>query len=328
MRSLAAMGLSPTSHQVAHRDAAQRRDVRGPPQPAQTVDGGVHQVVRVARPEALGEDVLHARRLEHRPHSGARDDARAGRRRLEQHTPRAEVSEDLVRNRATARQRDREHLLLGGFTRLADRVGHLVGLAEADTDSSLLIADRHDRIEREPTTALHHLGAAVHADHALHELRFGRFGASHDAPLELQSAGARAVGQRLDSTVIEVATAVEAHLADAAGLGALREQLADRGAHRHAPLAIDARLQIVAARGGGERDSAHVVDDLGIDVRRAAEHREAWALLRAPHLLARPQVTDLPPLVLVVPTTHVAAPAALPALRRMYSPSYLMPLPL
>src|SRR5262249_44909392 len=176
--------------------------------------------------------------------------------------------------------------------------------------------------------ALHHLGAAVHADDALHELRLGRFGASHDAPLELKPAGARAVGQRLDPTMIEIAAPVEAHLVDAPGLGALREQLADRGAHRDTTLALDARVHVVAARSRGQGDSPHVVDDLRVDVRRAAEHRQTRALFRAPHLLTRPQVTDLPPLVLVVPTAHVAAPAALPALRRMYSPSYLMPLPL
>ncbi len=47
-------------------------------------------------------------------------------------------------------------------------------------------------------------------------------------PLEIQSAFARGVGQRLDAAVIEVAAAVEDHVLDALFLRALGDQLADR----------------------------------------------------------------------------------------------------
>src|SRR5262249_56925973 len=43
---------------------------------------------------------------------------------------------------------------------------------------------------------------------------------------EFETAFARGIGQRLDAAVVEIAAAVEHHLADPLGLGALRHQLA------------------------------------------------------------------------------------------------------
>src|SRR5438094_358628 len=83
------------------------------------------------------------------------------------------------------------------------------------------------------------------------------------------------------------------------------------------------------ARSRRQRGAANVVDDLRVDVLRAPEHGEARPLAVAAHPLADPVAADAPPLVLVVLAAHVVAPAAvLPALRRMYSFSYLIPLPL
>ena len=60
--------------------------------------------------------------------------------------------------------------------------------------------------------------------------------------LELQSAGASAVGERLDAPVVEVAAAIEGHLYDALLLRALSEKLADRGLAPTLPLPVEHRL--------------------------------------------------------------------------------------
>ena len=49
------------------------------------------------------------------------------------------------------------------------RVGDFVRLAETHAHAPVSVTHGHDRVEREPAPALHHLGAAVHLDHALLE---------------------------------------------------------------------------------------------------------------------------------------------------------------
>src|SRR5919198_2773650 len=101
--------------------------------PAEGVDGRLQHVVRVVRAQGLGEDVLHAGRLEHRPHGAAGDDARARHRRLQEYPARAEVTRDLAGN-GRLPQRHEDQILLRVLDRLADRLRHLVGLAEPDAD--------------------------------------------------------------------------------------------------------------------------------------------------------------------------------------------------
>src|SRR5262245_35137144 len=147
--------------------------------------------------------------------------------------------------------------------------------------------------------------------------------------LELQAAGARAVGERLHAPVIEIAAAIEADLLDTALLRALGEQLAHGRADRGLALALGARAEILAARCRGQRDPAHVVDDLRVDVTRAPEHRQARPLGRADHPLADAVAPDAAPFGMIVRAAHDdVVPAGFPALRRMYSASYLIPLPL
>ena len=104
----------------------------------------------------------------------AGDHAGSGRGRLEQHFARAEVADRSTCGiEPRLRHRHLEHVLLRRLARLADGVRDFVGLAEADADAAVLVADRHDRVEREPPAALHHLGAAIHLDHALRNSRLG-----------------------------------------------------------------------------------------------------------------------------------------------------------
>src|SRR6266481_2333476 len=84
--------------------AAQARHLLRAAQPAQSVQRGLHHVVRVPRALRLGEDVADPHRLEHRAHRAARDHPGSLARRLELHPPRAEVADHLVRD-GVARER-------------------------------------------------------------------------------------------------------------------------------------------------------------------------------------------------------------------------------
>ena len=58
---------------------------------------------------------------------------------------------------------------LGRFRRLADRFRHLAGLAVAEADAALLVADDDERGEAEAPAALHDLGDAVDVDQPVDE---------------------------------------------------------------------------------------------------------------------------------------------------------------
>jgi hypothetical protein len=66
--------------------------------------------------------------------------------------------------RAAFLHRHTNHGALGPLGRLADRLRHLARLAGAVADAALLVADHHQRCERKPPPALHHLGHAVDCD--------------------------------------------------------------------------------------------------------------------------------------------------------------------
>src|SRR3954453_3371254 len=61
-------------------------------------------------------------------------------------------------------------VLLGLLDALGDRRGHLLGLAVADTDGAVTVADDDQRGEAEAPAALDDLGHAVDGDHALDEV--------------------------------------------------------------------------------------------------------------------------------------------------------------
>src|SRR4029434_5786861 len=172
---------SGTDGLLHYRDvaAAQRRvQLLKPLDPAQRVDRGLEHVVRVIGAERLGEDVLDARRLEDGPHGAARNDARARHRRLQEHPAGAEMPGDLAGDRRVLEGHE-DQFLLGVLDRLADRLRHLVGLAQTDADVAPAVPDHHQRREREPATALDDLGHPVDGDdtvvqlqHAWIDLRF------------------------------------------------------------------------------------------------------------------------------------------------------------
>ena len=123
--------------------------------------------------------------------------------------------------RAAFAQRNARQVALGGFRRLADRFRHFARLAVAEADAALLVADDDERGKAEAASALHHLGDAVDVNELVDELDralpavrdrgwvpvpwscLGLALAFNE--LEVQSAFARGVGQRLDAAVKDVA---------------------------------------------------------------------------------------------------------------------------
>src|SRR5690606_22924348 len=111
-------------------------------------------------------------------------------------------------------------------------------------------------------------------------------------------------GQGLHPAVVQVRAAVEAHLGDAGLPGARGDQLADpRRDLGLLETGDPAAHFLVERRRGGQRAAGLVVDQLAVDVRVAAEHRQprargvaAHALAHAPRLalaILRPQLCDV-----------------------------------
>ena len=135
----------------------------------------------------------------------------------------AEVAERLVRN-GDAVERHPEDVLPRLVVALADRLGDLVRLAEADADVPGLVADDDERAEAEAPAALDDLGDAVDVDDALLELLFVDLESVGPGVLEshlrvsrseLEAGLACGVGEGANAPVVEVAVAVEDDLVDA-----------------------------------------------------------------------------------------------------------------
>src|SRR3954467_12234222 len=154
---------------VFERQTAAGRDLLGTDEVLQRLHGGVHDVDRVRRTEALGEHVVDAGALEHGTHRATGDDTGTGAGRLEQHDTGRRLTLHRVRDGAG----DPRHLvevLLGLLDALGDRRRHLLGLAVADAHHAVAVAHDHQGGEAESPTALDDLGHAVDGHHALDEV--------------------------------------------------------------------------------------------------------------------------------------------------------------
>ena len=114
----------------------------------------------VRRAERLAEHVVDAGLFEDDAGGATGDDAGTGGGRLHQHPAGAGDADDRVGDRA-AGQRHVEQVLLGLFGALLDGQRHFLGLAVAEADAAVAVADHDERGEREATTALDDLGDAV-----------------------------------------------------------------------------------------------------------------------------------------------------------------------
>src|ERR671935_2545006 len=146
--------------------------------------------------------------------------------------------------------------------------------------------------------------------------------------LELQAGFACAVGERLDPPVVKRAATVEYHALDALLLRPLREELADLRGGLALLRLLTPELE---TRRGRERPATVVVDELCVDVRERAIHREPRSRRAAAHLVADAFVPCDAGTADHGRLTHAfAAPTfpALPALRRLTSPAVFFPLAL
>ena len=145
-----------------------RRDLLGRAELRERVQRGLDHVEPVLGAERLADGVADADGLEDGAHAAADDEPLAVRGRLEDHAAAVADAFDVVRNRL-ALEDDLAHVLAGRLAALADRVRDLVGLAEAEPDPAVLVADDDDRREAHAATALDGLRAAVDEDGVLVE---------------------------------------------------------------------------------------------------------------------------------------------------------------
>src|SRR5581483_8495107 len=105
---------------------------------------------------------------------------------------------------------------------------------------------------------------------------------------EIETALAGGIGQGLHPAMKHIGAAVEHDPLDSRLLGALGDQLPDRGRSGAIGAGLDVTLDVaVERRGRGQRLPLGVVDDLRIDVPRRAEHRKPGpAAGRLPQLVA------------------------------------------
>src|SRR5919109_4234972 len=98
---------------------------------------------------------------------------------------------------------------------------------------------------------------------------------SPPAPLEGEAAGARGIRQRLHPAVVLVSAAIEHHALDPGRLGLLGQQGADDlGGGDVAARLVLLEKRLAAAVDGQHGATRIVVDQLGVDVAEAAEHRQ------------------------------------------------------
>src|SRR5262249_52390404 len=131
-------------------------------------------------------------------------------------------------------ERDLEDVLARLVVALADRLGHLVRLAEADAHVPALVAHDDERREREATAAFDDLRHAVDVDDALLELLFvdlhvlvSHLSSRFSWRSETEAGFTSSVGEGLDATVIDVPVAIEDDLVDLLRLALLADELAD-----------------------------------------------------------------------------------------------------
>src|SRR5579864_1662697 len=152
--------------------------------------------------------------------------------------------------------------------------------------------------------------------------------------LELQAGAAGGFGEGLDSAVIRESTAIEDHRFDAGLAGSLGNRLADGGRAFDTGRRLHRLAQVgVRRRGGDQRAAGSVVDDLRIAMMQAAEHGQPGAGRPARQVVPKPGVPADARAATISLLVHpyFAPPAVLPvlpALRRIRSSRYMMPLPL
>src|SRR5690606_21842968 len=156
----------PSRGNVLERQTAASGHLLRALQALQGRDRGVHDVDRVVAAERLGQHVVDAGALQHSTHRATRDDTGTGAGRTQQHNACGHLTLHRVRD-GPGDTRHPEEVLLRLFHALGDRRGNFLGLAVADADLTVTVADDDQRGEAEPPATLDDLGDAVDRDDAL-----------------------------------------------------------------------------------------------------------------------------------------------------------------
>jgi hypothetical protein len=118
--------------------------------------------------ERLRQNIFDTGDFENRADGASGDDTGASRGGFQKNARGAEFAHQLVRNGGSDFG-DGIEILGSFFDRLADGVRHLGRFAVAQSDSTLTVTHGHQGAEREPTTALDDLGAAIDMNNPFQE---------------------------------------------------------------------------------------------------------------------------------------------------------------
>src|SRR5664280_741507 len=151
---------------VLDRQATAGLDLLRSDQAAQGSHGGVHDVDRVRRTQRLRQNIGDPCTLQYGAHRAAGDDAGTRARRLEQDDTGGLLTLDRVWD-GRANPRHPEEVLLGLFDALGDGGRDLLGLAVADADRAVTVADDDQGGKAEPAATLDDLGDPVNSHYAL-----------------------------------------------------------------------------------------------------------------------------------------------------------------
>src|ERR1700688_673870 len=149
--------------------AAQAMHLFGAAQLRERLERRLDQVVRITRPEPLGQDIADSRQLDHRAHAARRDYPGALSRRTQHDPAGAETSDHLMRY-GPVLNRHPDQTFLGAIDTLANRLRHFVGLAETEADQSVVISRDDQCAEAEAPSTLHDFRDAVDMDDLLFDL--------------------------------------------------------------------------------------------------------------------------------------------------------------
>src|SRR6478672_982875 len=251
----------------------------------ETVQRCAHCVERIPPSQRFGNNVVGAHKIPAGSHGSAGDDAGPFDGGLQEDVFAAKQAMDLVWN-GSRLEWNMDEILLCLLHSFRDGDRYFRGLALTDADPPLSVTHHDERAEIEALTAFDDFGDTVDEHDLILEAQFvwidSHARCSLLSYLELQSAFAGGIRQRLDPAVIQPASAVKDDLLDLGILGALGQERAHGFGRDDAAGGLQRLPQgLVQRRGSRQRRALEVVDDLRIDMAAAAIDIEPRTLIRS-----------------------------------------------
>src|SRR5215212_3462230 len=135
----------------------------------QRIESRTHNVMRICRAQHFRAHVPDADFLHDGTYGATRDNASTFRSRLDHHSARAILTDQLVRQ-SVIDQRHANQVLLRRLDSLFDRERHFARLARAETDVPALVTNHYERREREVLTALNDFSDAIDGDYLIFQV--------------------------------------------------------------------------------------------------------------------------------------------------------------